>query len=58
MNSEFLPEAAEEFRESVRYYENQAPGVSLRFLAEVRKGVRFVSEHPNAAASVGSGIRK
>ncbi len=27
MNSEFLPEADEEFREAVRYYENEAPMV-------------------------------
>jgi len=58
MKSEFLPEAAEEFREAVRYYENEAPGVGLRFVAEVRRGVRFVSEHSYAATIVGSGIRK
>ena len=56
MNSEFLPEAAEEFREAVRYYENEASGVGLRFVAEVRKGVTFVTEHPYAAVGVGSGI--
>mgnify|MGYP006292879221 CR=1 FL=1 len=33
MNSEFLPQADEEFREAVRYYENEAPGVGLRFIA-------------------------
>lgn len=33
MNSEFLPEADEEFREAVRYYENEAQGVGLRFIA-------------------------
>jgi toxin ParE1/3/4 len=58
MNSEFLPEADEEFREAVRYYENQAPGVGLRFVAEVRKGVTFITENPFAAAAVGSGIRR
>jgi hypothetical protein len=39
MKSEFLPEAEEEFREAVRYYEKEAPGVGLRFVAEVRWGV-------------------
>ena len=29
MNSEFLPEADKEFREAVRYYENEAPGVGI-----------------------------
>ena len=58
MNSEFLPEADEEFREAVRYYENEAPGVGLRFVAEVRRGVTFITENPYAAAGVGSGIRR
>ena len=42
MNSEFLPEADEEFREAVRYYENEAPGIGLRFVAEVRKASRLL----------------
>ena len=46
MNSEFLPEADEQFREAVRYYENEAPGVGLRFVAEVRKGVTLITENP------------
>jgi hypothetical protein len=35
MNSEFLPEADEEFREAARYYESEAPGIGLAFIAEV-----------------------
>lgn len=58
MNSEFLSEAEDEFRESVRYYENEAPGVGLRFIAEVRRGVNFITENPFGAAAVGSGIRR
>jgi len=58
MNSEFLPEADEEFREAVRYYENEAPGVGLRFVAEVQRGVTLITENPFAAAAVGSGIRR
>jgi toxin ParE1/3/4 len=58
MNAEFLPEADEEFREAVRYYENQAPGVGLRFVAEVRRGVTLITENPFAAGAVGSGIRR
>lgn len=58
MNSEFLPEADEEFREAVLYYENEAPGVGLRFVAEVRRGVTFITENPFAAVDVGSGIRR
>ena len=37
MNSEFLPEAEEEFRESTMYYETKAPGVGVAFVAEVRR---------------------
>lgn len=58
MNSEFLPEADEEFREAARYYEKEAPGVGLRFIAEVRKGVTFLPENPFSVADVGSGIRR
>jgi len=58
MNSEFLPEADDEFREAVRYYENEAPGVGLRFIAEVRRGVTFITENPFGAVAVGSGIRR
>jgi hypothetical protein len=58
MNSEFFPEADEEFREAVRFYENEAPGVGLRFVAEVRKGVTFITENPYAAVVAGSGIRR
>lgn len=58
MKSEFLPEAAEEFREAVLYYENEAPGVGLWLVAEVRKGVTFITEHPYASVDVGGGIRR
>lgn len=58
MNSEFLPEADEEFREAAWYYEYEAPGVGLKFVAEVHRGVMFITEYPYAAAEVGSGIRK
>jgi plasmid stabilization system protein ParE len=58
MNSEFLPEADQEFREAVHYYENQAAGVGFRFIAEVRKGLTFMTENPYAAPAVGRGIRR
>ncbi|HTY22018.1 MAG TPA: type II toxin-antitoxin system RelE/ParE family toxin [Desulfomonilaceae bacterium] len=58
MNSEFLPEAEEEFREATRYYELEAPGVGVAFVAEVRKAVRSIIENPYAAVAVGSGVRR
>ena len=44
MNSEFLPDAEDEFREATRYYETEAPGVGVAFIAEVRKVVRWIRE--------------
>ncbi|MBI3014373.1 MAG: type II toxin-antitoxin system RelE/ParE family toxin [Candidatus Tectomicrobia bacterium] len=58
MNSEFLPEAEEEFREAARYYENEAPGVGVAFVAEVRRAITSIIENPYAAPAVGSGIRR
>ena len=58
MNSEFLPEAEDEFREAARYYETEAPGVGRSFIAEVRRAVEFIVENPYAAVAVVSGIRK
>lgn len=58
MNSEFLPEAEQEFREATRYYEAEASGVGVAFVAEVRKAVRSIIENPYAAAAVGAGIRR
>ena len=58
MNSEFLAEAEQEFREATRYYEREAPGIGIAFAAEVRKAVRTICENPYGAVSVRSGIRK
>ena len=46
MNSEFLPEAEDEFREATRFYETKAPGVGVAFVAEVRRAVRSMIENP------------
>jgi plasmid stabilization system protein ParE len=58
MNSEFLPEAEEEFREAARYYETEAPGVGVTFITEVRRAIRLITENPYSAVAVASGIRK
>jgi plasmid stabilization system protein ParE len=55
MNSEFLPEAEDKFREAARYYETEALGVGVAFVAEVRRAVNWIIENPYAA--VGSGVR-
>lgn len=58
MNTEFLPEAEQEFREAARYYDEEAPGVGMSFIAEVHRAISFVVQNPYAAAVVGSGIRR
>jgi plasmid stabilization system protein ParE len=58
MNNEFLPEADEEFREAARYYESEAPGVGLAFIAEVHRAILVIVSHPKSAKIVRDGIRK
>lgn len=58
MKFEFLPAADEEFREAARYYESEAAGVGLSFIATVHKAVAEVVEFPLAAQAVRAGIRK
>ena len=54
MNYEFLPEADEEFREASRYYENEAPGVGLAFIAEVHRVISVGPDLKFAANPVGN----
>lgn len=58
MKIEFLPEADEEFREAARYYEGEAAGVGMAFIAAVHKAVDEVIEFPLAAQVHRAGIRK
>lgn len=57
MNTEFQPEADEEFREAARYYESEAPGVGLAFVVEVHKTVADLAEFPLTAQIVRGSIR-
>ena len=57
MNNDFLPEADEEFREASRYYENEAPGVGLAFIAEVHRVISVVIVHPRATKQIRGTIR-
>ena len=58
MKLEFLPEAEKELREAARYYENEAPGVGLAFLAELHKAASDILENPRSTAEIRSSIRK
>lgn len=43
----FLPEAEEEMLKAVFYYQAQAPGLGTRFLSEVKRAVKSITEFPN-----------
>lgn len=58
MTELFLPEADAKFREAVRYYESEAPGLGLAFAAEVRNAVSEIITNPKAATRLESGIRR
>ncbi|MDP2400557.1 MAG: type II toxin-antitoxin system RelE/ParE family toxin [Actinomycetota bacterium] len=58
MKVEFLPEADEEFREAAWYYESEAAGVGLSFIAAVQKGVAEIVDLPLAAQAIRGGMRK
>lgn len=58
MKTEFLPDADEEFREAVRYYESEAPGVGMAFAVAVHKAVAGIVEFPLAAPLIRAGVRK
>ena len=58
MKTEFLPEADEEFREAARYYESEAAGVGIAFIAAVHKAVSEVLVFPLAAPVVRDSVRK
>ena len=53
----FLPDADEEFREAARYYEHEAPGVGLAFIAEVHRVISVVISHPRSAKKVRGTVR-
>jgi len=46
MNAEFSTEAEEAFLKAARYYESAVPGAGDRFIAEVRRCLSFICEHP------------
>ena len=58
MKVEFLSEADEEFREAARYYESEAAGVGLSFIATVHKAVDEIVEFPLATQAHRTDIRK
>lgn len=58
MKVRFLPEADIEFRESVRYYEDKAPGLGVAFIAEVHRVAAVVASQPSIGSPVDEELRK
>ena len=52
-----LSEASEELEACVSYYNSQQSNLGTEFLAEFEKTVDRIREFPNAARTVGEGIR-
>lgn len=48
MTYRFLPPAAREVREAVKYYEGKVPGPGFDFIAEVRAAIRRILAQPEA----------
>ena len=45
---EFLPPAAAELEQAVRYYNSQSEGLGFEFAAEVRRALERIVQHPDA----------
>jgi plasmid stabilization system protein ParE len=58
MKVRFLSEADVEFRESVRYYEDKAPGLGIAFIAEVDRVAAVVASQPSIGRLVDDELRK
>ena len=58
MRIEFHPEAYEEMLESARLYEERAEGLGGDFLAAVEEATGRIERFPDAAPTVGTGVRK
>jgi toxin ParE1/3/4 len=58
MNVRFLPEADVEFREAARYYEEQAPGLGIAFIAEVHRATGIVASQPSLGSPLVDEQRK
>ena len=54
----FRPEAREELREAIRFYEKEQTGLGAELLAEVRAAVEHVLANPGAAPPFQAGTRR
>ncbi len=54
---EFLPEAAVELAEATRYYEEQVPGLGVRFRTEAEGACAAIVQHPLLWRERSDGVR-
>jgi plasmid stabilization system protein ParE len=54
----FRPEAREELREAVRFYEREAKGLGAELAAEVRAVVESIVSNPNTGSPFEAGTRR
>jgi plasmid stabilization system protein ParE len=52
------PAAVEDLEEAADYLDEQRPGLDIRFLAEVQRTLRRVSENPRIGPEVGPGVHR
>jgi plasmid stabilization system protein ParE len=55
---QFLETAKAEFREAVRYYNQQREGLGREFAAEVRKATQRIAKLPNAWPPISDNARR
>ena len=58
MRFRLLAPAAAELHEAVAWYDEQAPGLSERFLDEMEAARKLIMAHPNAWHLLGNGVRR
>jgi plasmid stabilization system protein ParE len=58
MNYEFLKEARDEFRDAVLYYDSCAPGLGLRFKAEIVRVIERMIANPYLWSERAGGFRR
>jgi plasmid stabilization system protein ParE len=54
----FRPEAREELREAVRFYEREAKGLGAEFAAEVRAAIESIERNPSTGSPFEAGTRR
>jgi len=57
MMSRFHEGAEAELADAVLYYDERAPGLGDRFVAEVKAATLIIERHPEIAPLIGEGVR-